>query len=153
MSSALPTLSATDEAAIRAVVERLVSGWNQRDADHFATAFTDPHDYVVINGSQMLGLSRAENAATHTQVWQTAFRDGSEIAMEVSQVRFLTPEIAVAHATSENHYSADGTAREVDGSLTLVLTKDPVDGWRITAFHNGLKMQEPDGHLQRAAGQ
>jgi uncharacterized protein (TIGR02246 family) len=136
-----------EETAIRAVVQRLSDGWNRRDSQLFASAFAETHDYVAFNGFQMLGQSREANANVHDQIWQTTFAEGSEISITITQIRFLTPAIAVAHASSTNDYTANGEARELDGSFTIVLTKIEGEGWVIEAFHAGKKENSFTGHL------
>lgn len=136
-----------EEAAISEVVQRLPRAWNQRDSRLWGSAFSDPHDYVAINGFQMLGQTRAENEKMHQQVWEKAFGDGSQISLEITQIRFLTPTIALVHATSHNDFTANGAPQALDGSISMVLTKTEAEGWLINAFQNGQKEKTFTGHL------
>jgi len=60
-----PKDAAAAERDIRHTIQLLAEGWNQKAARLFSSAFTDPHDYVAINGFQLLGQSRDANAAMH----------------------------------------------------------------------------------------
>ena len=137
----------TEETAIRAIVQRLSDGWNQRDSQLFASAFAATHDYVAFNGFQMLGQSREANAQAHDQIWRTTFAEGSEISIIPTQIRFLTPAIAIVHASSTNDLIINGETRKLNGSLTMVLTKTNGEGWLIDAYHAGKKQETFTGHL------
>jgi uncharacterized protein (TIGR02246 family) len=136
---------AREEAAIRQVLQRLVDGWNGQDSEIFSSAFCPTHDYVAINGQQMLQLTRDENAKLHAQVWAVFYREGSRISMEVTQVRQLAPGVALAHATSHNVFSTDGAPHEIDGSFTMVLTRNSDGQWLIDAFQNGKREEDFQG--------
>ena len=62
----MSTPTVDDQTAIEAVIQRLPEGWNKRDAQLFASAFTDPQDYVAIGGRLMQAQTRAANAQAHT---------------------------------------------------------------------------------------
>lgn len=136
-----------EETAISDVVQRLPRAWNQQDGRLWGSAFSDPHDYVAVNGFQMLGQTRAANEAMHRQIWENVFGAGSQISLELTQIRFLTPTIALAHATSRNDFTANGAPRSLDGSISMVLIKTEAEGWLINAFHNGQKEKTFTGHL------
>lgn len=138
---------AAAEAAIRAVVQRLPDGWNRRDSRLWGSAFSDPHDYVAINGFQMLGQTRAANEKMHQQVWEKMYSEGSQISLELTQIRFLTSTIALAHAISHNDFTANGAPQIHDGAISMVLIKTEAEGWLINAFHNGQKEKTFTGHL------
>ncbi|RMF41661.1 MAG: SgcJ/EcaC family oxidoreductase [Alphaproteobacteria bacterium] len=136
------------EREIRLTIQRLADGWNRQDARLFSLAFTEPHDYVAINGHQMLRQSREDNEDMHRQVWNRLYPEGSRIELNVTGIRALTPDIAVAHATSENEFVAAGEKRSLAGSLTLVLVRSE-EGWLIDAFHNGTREARFAGHLDQ----
>ena len=136
-----------EETAIRAVVQRVPDGWNQLNSQLLASAFAETHDYVAFNGFQMLGQSREANANVHDQIWQTVYAEGSQITMSINQIRFLTPAIAIVHASSTNELTINGEDQKLDGSFTLVLTKTEGEGWLIDAFHAGKKEKSFTGHL------
>ena len=119
-----------DEAAIRANVKQLETGWNTKSGAAFAKPFAEDADYVVINGMFFKGRAAIETA--HQQIFDTIFKE-TTLSLTVRQVRFLRPDVAVAHVNGHR----DGPTKELvqDAMLTLVMTKEK-DGWTIAAFQN-----------------
>jgi uncharacterized protein (TIGR02246 family) len=85
----------TDEAAIRDVLQtRQQQAWNQHDAKAYAALFAEDGDVVNVVG--WWWRDRAEIKRKLTDAFAFAFRESTLTITEVN-VRFLTPEIAVAH--------------------------------------------------------
>lgn len=148
-SVAIPQNQAREEAAIGDQLQRLAQAWNERDPQRFGALFTDPHDYVAMNGFQMLGQTCAEVADVHDRLWKTVFKEGSQISMQVTGIRFLSPTWAVVHATSTNEMIADGQPRQLNGSFTFLFTQTDGD-WLINVLHNGVKEEHFTGHIDKA---
>ena len=119
-----------DEAAIRENIRQLEEGWNTKKGAVFAKPFAEDADYVVINGAYIKG--RAVIETQHERIFATIFKD-TTIKLTVKQVRFIRPDVAVAHV--EGH--RDGPTEELrqDAMLTVVMTKEK-PGWTIAAFQN-----------------
>ena len=108
-----------DEAAIRANVKQLETGWNTKSGAVFAKPFAEDADYVVINGMYFKGRSAIETA--HQQIFDTIFKE-TKLTLTVRQIRFLRPDVAVAHVNGHR----DGPTKELveDAMLTFVMTKE-----------------------------
>ena len=121
---------AADEAAIRDNVKQMETGWNTKNGALFARPFAEDADYVVINGRFLKG--RDEIAKTHQQIFDTIFKD-TKIALKITQVRFIRPDVAVVHASGHR----DGPTKELiqNATMTLIMTKGQ-PGWTIAAFQN-----------------
>ncbi len=121
---------AADEAALRANVKQLETGWNSKSGEAFAKPFTEDADYVVINGMYFKG--RAVIGKMHQQIFDTIFKE-TKISLNVTQIRFLRPEVAVVHVDGR----LEGPAKDLpqDAKITFVMTKEK-DGWVIAAFQN-----------------
>ena len=121
---------AADEAAIRENVKQMVSGWNTRSGALFATPFAEDADYVVINGNYIKGRVAIEQG--HQRIFDTVYKD-TTLTLEVKQIRFLRPDIAVVHVSGRR----EGPAKEAaqDAMITMVMTKEK-QGWKIAAFQN-----------------
>ena len=119
-----------DEAAIREGVKQMESGWNTKSGALFAKPFADEADYVVINGSHIKGRKVIETA--HQQIFDTIFKE-TTITLNVKQIRFLRPDVAVVHVNARRI----GPSKEQtqDAILTMVVVKEK-QGWSITAFQN-----------------
>ena len=119
-----------DEAAIRANVKQLETGWNAKSGALFAKPFAEDADYVVINGMYFKGRTAIETA--HQQIFDTIFKE-TTLTLKVRQIRFLRPDVAVVHVNGHR----DGPTKELvqDALLTLVMTKEK-EVWTIAAFQN-----------------
>jgi uncharacterized protein (TIGR02246 family) len=121
---------AADEAVIRENVKQMVAGWNTKSGALFATPFAEDADYVVINGNHIKG--RVEIEQGHQRIFDTVYKD-TTLTLEVRQIRFLRPDVAVVHVNGHR----DGPAKDqTQGAImTMVMTKEK-QGWKIAAFQN-----------------
>lgn len=121
---------AADEAALRANVKQLETGWNTKSGEAFAKPFAEDADYVIINGMYIKG--RDVIAKSHQQIFDTIFKD-TTITLSVKQIRYLRPDVAVVHVSGHR----DSPTKELveDAMITFVMTKEK-DGWVIAAFQN-----------------
>jgi uncharacterized protein (TIGR02246 family) len=121
-----------DEIAIRDVVKRVEAGWNAGSGEAFATPFAEDADYVVVNGMHHKG--RAVIAEGHERIFSTFYK-GSVNTYTVEDVRFLRPDVAIAHVHHVLKYREGEGMQEATARSTWVLTKN--DGeWSIAAFQN-----------------
>ena len=82
-----------DQQAIRQIVERLESTWNNSDSAGFAAAFAEDADFVDILGRHHQG--RPAIGAGHRQIFDTIYR-GSRNTYTVEHVRFLSTDVRLA---------------------------------------------------------
>jgi uncharacterized protein (TIGR02246 family) len=125
--------NAADEAAIRALFQNLLDSWGRGDGAAYGDQFTEDADYVAFDGSHTRG--RRQIAASHQQLFDTWLK-GTRLTGEITGIRFLSPEVALVHATGGTLMPGRSEAKPVRPSIqTLVAVKR--DGrWRFTAFHN-----------------
>ena len=121
-----------DESAIRQIVQQVQDAWNAHDGKAFAAPFAANADYVVVNGLYIKGRDAIERG--HTQIFSTIYKD-SKNAATVKGVRFLRPDVAVAHVEWDLEWRAGEEARKDRAMNTMVMTKDS-GKWSIAAFHN-----------------
>jgi uncharacterized protein (TIGR02246 family) len=122
-----------DEAAVRALYQQLMDGWNQGSGDAFAAVFTEDGDLIGFDGTHFKG--RQEIAPFHQQLFDKWLK-GSRLVGEVKDVRFLSPDVALMHAVSGTVMRGKSEpVPERDSIQTLVATRQ--DGeWRLAAFQN-----------------
>ena len=133
------TGTSADESAIRQIVQQVQDAWNAHDGKAFAAPFAADADYVVVNGMYIKGRDAIEQG--HTQIFSTIFK-GSENAATYKAVRFLRPDVAVAHVEWNLEVRPGGDkARAIN---TLILTKEG-GSWTIAAFHNTPILPPPPG--------
>jgi uncharacterized protein (TIGR02246 family) len=122
-----------DEAAVRALYQQLMDGWNQGSGDAFAAVFTEDGDLVGFDGTHFKG--RQEIAPFHQRLFDKWLK-GSRLVGEVKDVRFLSPDVALMHAVGGTVMRGKSEpVPERDSIQTLVATRQ--DGeWRLAAFQN-----------------
>jgi uncharacterized protein (TIGR02246 family) len=121
-----------DEQAIRDIAQRLEAAWNSGNGQEFAAPFAEDSDYVVVDGRHIKG--RLANAEGHQFIFDTIYR-GSTNTMQVESVRFIRPDVAVAHVRHHLKFSRDGQPAEGHARSTWVLTRNK-GVWSIAAFQN-----------------
>ena len=123
-----------DESEIRAVQTRQADAWNRHDATGYAELFEDDGDVVNVVGWWWKG--RAEIESKLTAAFAMVFRDSTLTITQV-EVRFLTPQMAVAHVgwTMTGARTPPNIPEPRQGIQTQVLRKT-AGTWRIAAFQN-----------------
>lgn len=141
-NNADPATSAgrSDELA-RAVVDRIAAdfeaGWNANDGDAYTRPLTDDADYVTIQGAH--GIGREFLTAGIDELYATLYKD-SRITITPTAVRWLTPDVIVAHLEHVLDIPAGPAAGRTTTLATVVVV--PVDGeddWRVAALHNTVR--------------
>jgi uncharacterized protein (TIGR02246 family) len=133
-----------DEAAVRAVAQRLPSLWaevtsGRASAVEIAAVFTEDADFVVGDGTHLQG--RAEIAAYFERMvagadaFGTSIR-GTTVTMEPQRIRFLTDDVALMITHGGILFPSETEVPpERRGIQTTVLVK--VDGaWLGAAYQN-----------------
>ena len=131
----------TDAAAVRSVAVQQADAWNKHDAVAYSALFTPDCDVVTVPG--WWWKSRAEMQRKLAHMFTSAFRD-SVLTFTDVQVKFLKPDIAVAHAMWKmtGAHMLPGQPVPDKGIQTLVMTKH--DGkWLIAEFQNTVSTPEP----------
>jgi len=132
------TLSADqsqDEAEIRNLVQtRQQEAWNRHDAKAYAALFTEDGDLVNVVGWWWKGRPQIEQKLTDAYIF--VFRESTLTVNEV-QIKFLTPEIAVAHVrwSMVGARTPQGLPEPRQGIQTLTLRKQ-TSKWLIAVFQN-----------------
>jgi len=124
--------TSADEAAIRANVRQMETGWNAHDGKVFAMPFAADADYVVVNGIYAKGRDEIEKG--HIGIFTTIYKD-SRNAATIKSVRFLRKDVAVVHVEWNLEFSAGGKAQKGHAMNTMIMTKDN-GKWSIAAFQN-----------------
>jgi len=124
----------SDEQEIKDVFAAFSASWNQPGMPGFGDLLTEDADFVVITGKSMKG--RREIVSYHKDLLGKHY-NGSHSFMDSVTVRFLQPNIAIAHVASGATYMADGKEQKRTGLGTATMVK--VKGkWLIAAFHSTL---------------
>ena len=130
-----------DEAAIRQTVQTMQDGWNQKKGAVFASSFAHEHDYVVVNGMFFPKWGREANAQAHQGLFDGVYKE-VDLKLSVAKVRFLSPEIAVAHVQGFSYPRGKMEEKRQEVVITTVMQKGK-EGWKIVAFQNTPVEQRP----------
>jgi uncharacterized protein (TIGR02246 family) len=123
-----------DEAAVRALYQQVMNGWNQGSGDAFAAAFIEDGDLVGFDGTHFKG--RQQIAPFHQQLFDKWLK-GSRLVGQVKDVRFLSPDVALMHALGGTVLRGKSEPTpERDSIQTLVATRQEGGEWRLAAFQN-----------------
>jgi uncharacterized protein (TIGR02246 family) len=121
-----------DEAAIRELINQQVKGWAAGDPEAYAAVFTPDADYVTFLGSHYEG--REAIAASYVPLFRKLLR-GSRLQIDITRVRFLTPDVALIHANATVVKKARQRNRRNARVNTSVAVR--IDGrWRLAASQN-----------------
>jgi uncharacterized protein (TIGR02246 family) len=123
-----------DDSAIRQVQAQQAEAWNRHDAHAYASLFTPDGDVVNVVGWWWQGRSEIEGKLT--QAFAVMFRE-SKLSVADVKVRFLTPEVALAHVrwTMTGAKAPPGMPEPRQGIQTQVLQKQ-AGKWLIAGFQN-----------------
>ena len=123
-----------DQAALRALYQQVMDGWNQGSGDAFAAVFTEDGDLIGFDGTHFKG--RQEIAPFHQQLFDKWLK-GSRLVGQVKDVRFLSPDVALMHAVGGTVMRGKSEpSPERDSIQTLVATRQEGDQWHLAAFQN-----------------
>lgn len=130
----MPMAAPEDKVAIRALAVLQADAWNRHDAKAYADLFAADCDVVNVVGNWWNGRVELERelSAAHA----TTFKNSTLTFTDV-QVRFLTPQLAIAHMrwTMTGAVPPSGFPPIKQGIQTLVLQKQ-AGHWLIDAFQN-----------------
>ena len=136
------TNHSADEAALRALYQQLMDGWNKGSGDAFASVFTEDGDLIGFDGTHLKG--REEIAPFHQQLFDKWLK-GSRLVGQVKDVRFLSPDVALMHAVGGTVMRGKtDPVPERDSIQTLVAIRQEDGEWRLAAFQN--TRLHPIGH-------
>ena len=123
-----------DEVEIRELQARQADAWNRHDAAAYAALFAEDADVVNVVGWRWKG--RAEIESKLTAGFAFVFAESALTVTDV-QVRFLSPEFAVAHVrwTMTGARTPPTIPEPREGIQTQVLRKT-AGRWLIAAFQN-----------------
>jgi uncharacterized protein (TIGR02246 family) len=132
-SQTLSSAAAADEAAIRAIYQQLMDGWNAGSGDAFAAPFEEDGDLVGFDGTHFKG--RHEIALFHQHLFDI-FLKGSRLVGKVRSVRFLTSDVAVMHAVGGTVMAGQTDLESERNSVQTLVTVRRNGIWSLAAFQN-----------------
>ncbi|MEV6337065.1 SgcJ/EcaC family oxidoreductase [Nocardia vinacea] len=128
----MPTDQHADEAAIRELLDRQAAAWAAGDAEAYTQVFTPDADYVTWLGTHYKG--REAITACHVPLFEKYLK-GTRLVGEITQLRFVTPDVAVIHGKGAVVKGGRRRNRRNTKVQTTVAVRH--DGeWLLAAFQN-----------------
>jgi uncharacterized protein (TIGR02246 family) len=131
------SVSVTDEAAVRAIIDRQTGAWNKHDMDAFVADATPDLDWINVVGMHWKGREVVLKA--HAVLHKGMFANSRMMTPEITMMREIAPNVIVeTHLNRIEGVGAlpSGAPYPDSGNLiTLVFVKTPA-GWRIAHAHN-----------------
>jgi uncharacterized protein (TIGR02246 family) len=124
-----------DEEAIRKVIVAMTEGFNQHDAKAATRMYTPDADLVTFRGDWFKGREEIEKGLA--AIFATRAKGATKKTLEVT-VRFIRPDIAVAHVTSELSGLVSPDAQKLPAlqELSIRVFVKEQGTWRVSTFHN-----------------
>ena len=125
-----------EQKAIEAQVDAWFTSWNKHDFSDMKNYMATDCDFVNIVGMHWKGREDVQYA--HQAVHQTIFKD-NPLEKRAVTIRFLTPDVAVAHVVMhlmKSYITPDGSrAGDNDALATFVFVKRK-SVWMVEAVEN-----------------
>ena len=126
-----------DNKAIGMLMRRIAESWDAGDPVAFASNYAPDADYIAFDGTHVRG--REAIAEVHRELFEffNGVVRGSRLLSERSGIRFLTPDVALVHATGAVLFPwQKEIARERRSINTSVVVRQPDGRWLVAAFQN-----------------
>ena len=140
----------SDEAAVRALLDQFIEGWNEANGARLARSFARDAEFINIMGLRVRG--RDLIARGHDELFETVFF-GTRLSGGVETVRFLRPDVAYADGVFMLQNS-DGTPHDLlERALPAFIALKEGGAWSIAIFRNMIPFERPPaGPLERSLG-
>jgi uncharacterized protein (TIGR02246 family) len=124
-----------DESEIRRIQARWDDAWNRHDIKALGALVAEDIRFVNVAGNVLNGRDEFEKLQTRTHA--TQFKD-SVRTVTGTDIKFLTPEIAVAHVQwgMKGDKDADGTPRPPRNGVMMQVLVKRSGAWIIVAVQN-----------------
>jgi uncharacterized protein (TIGR02246 family) len=131
------TINTADEAAIRAILQRMADAWNTGDGVAFAAPFAEDADFIAFEGTHLKG--RQEIASFHVQAFDTVVK-GSHLEGDVQFVRFLNPVLALMHSHADITLPGQTNPSPSRDSMELFIVAKTNGSWQAVGMMNGRRL-------------
>jgi len=124
-----------DEEQIRSVIVEMTEGFNKHDARAASQMYTADADFVTVRGDRAKGASELERRLG--TIFATRAKEATLRTLD-STVRFVAPDVAVAHVTNElsGIVRPDGQRLPPHTELSIRVFVKTDGFWKVAAFHN-----------------
>ena len=127
-------MSRTDEEAIRKIIVEMTEASNKNDARAVTLMHAQDADFVTAKGERLTGAAEMEQRLAA----MFATRGAVTVKTLGVTVRFIRPDVAIAHVTNElsGLVSPEGQRLPAQQELSIRVFAKESGTWRVAAFHN-----------------
>ena len=133
--SPLSATQADEENAIREIQARWDDAWNRHDVKALSSLVAEDVRFVNVSGAVLTGRGEFEQlqARTHAMQFKESVR-----AVTGTDIKFLTPDIAVAHVRwgMRGDKDLDGTPRPPRNGVMMQVLMKRNGKWAVVAAQN-----------------
>jgi uncharacterized protein (TIGR02246 family) len=140
-------LNPADGQALREMVGKLETAWNESDTTGWPKLFAEDVDFINILGVHYSGRTTIE--AGHRVIFGTIYK-GSRNKDAIERIRPIGHDEAVVFILAELEFYDNGVARHLKARPALTVQRAG-DAWQIAAFQNTLVAQEISDADRRSA--
>ena len=135
VTSPVSATQADDENAIRDIQARWDDAWNRNDVKALSSLVADDVRFVNVAGQVL--ASRAEFEALQSRTHAMQFKDSVRTVTDTT-IKFLTPDIAVAHVRwgMRGDKDPDGTPRQPRNGVMMQVLMKRNGQWTVVAAQN-----------------
>lgn len=128
---------AADEAAIRDLIALQISSWDAGNPNAYAQTYAADGDCVNFLGTHYRGRDAigASVEVPRAGSFLKKLMRGAHLELGISQIRFLTRDVAVIHASGGLTTKGRPPSRRNRRTNTSVAVRTP-DGWLLAASQN-----------------
>jgi uncharacterized protein (TIGR02246 family) len=126
---------ADDETAIREIQSRWDDAWNRHDVKALSALVAEDVRFVNVAGVVLSGRGQFEQLQARTHAMQ--FKESVRTVLD-TEIKFLTPDIAVAHVSwgMKGDKDADGTPRQPRHGVMMQVLMRRDGKWTVVAAQN-----------------
>jgi uncharacterized protein (TIGR02246 family) len=153
LATQLGAQTASEEPAIRSIVQDEIAAWNQGDAVAYSRPFAADGTFTNITGQFFTGYDAF--LKQHEVIFEGRFKR-TRLQQDIVSLKFVRPDVAVVEVLTSvagvvAGQLAQGTAGDAKGRLRTRLLQVVVkqgDEWKVVAYHNvdvkpGIPLPEP----------
>jgi uncharacterized protein (TIGR02246 family) len=124
-----------DEEAVRKLPKAFAEAWNKHDGHELAKIMAGDIDFVTVGATWIHG--RTDFEKYHTRLLSGRFKQSTIMPLQIA-VRFLRPEIAIAHWswTIAGDKNPDGTDRQPRYGMMTMVAEKRNGTWLVVASQN-----------------
>jgi uncharacterized protein (TIGR02246 family) len=119
---------------IKICIARLEQAWNSKNAYLWASAFSDPCEYIDAIGIHHKQWPAEKNARLHDSTWKTIY-EKSHARFFLENIELLNDHYAMVIMKAEVHYQYKGEEKHNMNSISALLQKQGAE-WVIRYFQN-----------------